>query len=461
MENGIFVKRSRINAPVSDVFKWHARPGALERLSPPWDPIQVIRRTGGILPGAEVYLKMKLGPFSYPWHARHSDYDEDRLFRDQQVKGPFRSWIHTHRFEPDGERACFMEDHIEYRLPAHSLSHVFAKSIIQKKLTRIFNYRHRTLMDDLVAHGANLPDKPMTILISGASGVIGSALVPFLTTGGHRVIRLVRRKPAEDRDELFWDPLKGELNLGHLDRIDAVIHLSGEHIGKGRWTSEKKRIIVESRTKSTRLISQAISNLEKPPRVFLCASAIGFYGDRGDECLAEAECTGDDFISSVCHQWEVATGPAQAKGIRTALLRFGVVLTPLGGTLERLLLPYKLGLGGKIGTGDQYISWIGMDDSIAAMHHALVHESIEGPVNVVAPEPVTHAQFTKILGGVLSRPTIFTIPSIAVKAAFGQMGNEVLLASCRVVPEKLTATGYSFRTPTLQETLKHALGLTK
>jgi len=458
MGSSIFKKRSKINAPGGEVFKWHARPGAIERLSPPWDPLKVLSRSGGIEEGAEVALRMKAGPFPYTWFARHTEYRENIIFRDEQVKGPFSKWIHTHRFKPEGETACILEDSIEYKLPFHSVSKLLAQSVIHKKLERIFHYRHKITAHDVCLHHENNTLKPMTILISGASGVIGSALIPFLTTGGHRVIRLVRRPVVNPEEEIFWDPVSGELSLENVGRIDAVLHFAGENLGNGRWTEARKKKFIESREKGTDLIAKTIASSGHSPKVMICASAIGFYGNRGDIILTEQDGSGDDFISTLCRKWEDAAYPAREKGIRTVFLRIGVVLSPIGGALHRLLMPFSLCLGGKIGSGRQYISWVDMEDVIGSVYHVLTNTGIEGPVNVVSPNPVTNMHFTKSLGRILSRPTPLPIPASVIKLGLGQMGREILLSSTRVMPEVLMKSGYCFRNSELDMALQHMLG---
>ena len=455
---GIFTKKSRIAAPVEPVFQWHSRPGALERLSPPWDPIHVVENPGGIKKGAKAVLKMKAGPVPYTWAAEHTAYEENRLFRDEQIKGPFSKWIHTHRFEPDGESACFLEDKIEYKLPIASIGDALLDPFIQRTLDRIFTYRHRITAEDISLHLSRKSQTPLNILVSGASGLIGSALIPFLTTGGHRIVRLVRRLPLADTNEVFWDPDSGVLNPHDLGKIDVVIHLSGENIGQGRWTEDKKKRIVESRVKSTDLISKVITALNPVPRVFVCASAIGFYGDRGHLLLDESDGPGNDFISSVCAKWEKSAEPAVQKGIRTAFMRIGVVLSPLGGALSRLLWPFKIGLGAKIASGKQYMGWVSIEDVIGAVYHTMINDAVKGPVNVVSPMCSTNIEFTKTLGRVLSRPTVLSIPSVAIKILFGEMGREILLSSTRVKPETLLNTGYRFRSPHLEEALLQMLG---
>ena len=459
MKTRIFTKCSRINAPVEEVFQWHSRPGALERLVPPWDPLKVIERKGGILKGGQAILKMKAGPVPYLWAAEHTDYEENRMFRDRQIRGPFALWEHTHLFEPDGPDACFLEDRIEYALPFPPFGNFLAAPLVEKKLSAIFAYRHHTTAQDMASHLSRKDTFPLKVLISGASGVIGSVLTPFLTTGGHQVVRLVRRDPKEG--EIFWNPAKEQLDTSAIKGINAMVHLAGEHIGQGRWTPDKKRVIIESRTKSTELIAKAAAAMNPPPQVLVCASAIGYYGNR-DECLmTEDACCGNDFISEVCDLWEKAAAPAIDKGIRVVFARIGIALTPMGGALERMLLPFMLGLGGKFGTGSQYTSWIGIDDVVAAIYHLINNKNISGPVNLTAPNPVTNAEFTQILGNVLNRPTKMTVPEWAIKLAFGQMGREVVLSGAKVEPQKLLESGYRFRYPDLESALLHLLGKLK
>lgn len=456
----IFKKKHRIKAPVEDVFQWHARPGALERLSPPWDPLEVIEKGPGIDTGTRVEMKMKAGPLpaKMRWVAEHTQYDQNRMFQDRQVKGPFKRWVHTHTFTAAEQGGTILEDCIDFELPLHPVGNLLGGRFIMKKLEKIFRYRHETTAGDIEAHLARQPGKPLHILMSGASGVVGSALIPFFTTGGHRVTRLVRRKDLRDENERFWDPQKGVLDIHGTDAFDVVIHLSGENIGQGRWTPRKKKKIIDSRNMTTRLIAGGIATLKTPPRAFLCASAIGYYGDRGNAVMTEENECGADFISSVCDEWEQAAFPALEKGIRTVFLRIGMVLSPVGGALQRLLPTFKIGLGGKVGSGEQYMSWISMDDLIGVVYHAINDDSLSGPVNIVAPSPVTNLELTRTLARVISRPALFTIPAWLIKLVFGEMGKEVLLASTRVEPEKIMAAGYRFRHPDLEGALRHLLG---
>lgn len=454
-----FTKRSRINTPVEDLFSWHARPGAISRLSPPWDPLTLIKSLGGIEDGAVVEMVMKAGPIPFRWGARHTDYIENKMFRDIQVKGPFSAWRHTHCFSPDGPHAAYLEDIIDFRLPFHHITHPVLKKWIFRKLDRIFTYRHAITGADLKDHLSNRSERPMTILISGAGGVIGSALIPYLTTGGHRVMRLVRRKPIRENNEIHWDPYNGKIDTEELGSVDAVIHLSGDNIGSGWWTGKKKKAIVDSRIQTTRFITQVITDLNPRPKVFICASAVGYYGHDDKRCFVEDDPPGRDFISDVCTNWEGAAKAATDMRIRVASLRIGVVLTPTGGALSRLLMPHRIGLGvKKIGPGDQIISWVGIDDVLGAILYILKNDQINGPVNLTAPEPATNRMFNHTLAKVLHRRATICLPGALIRMLFGQMGKEILLSSTRVAPKKLMDAGYRFRYPNLENALRHVLG---
>lgn len=297
----------------------------------------------------------------------------------------------------------------------------------------------------------------MKILVSGSSGLVGSALVPVLTKEGHEVIRLVRTRSA---GAAFWDPAAGLLDLGGQSGLDAVVHLAGENIAAGRWTTARKERIRASRVRGTRFLAETLAGLAQRPRVFACASAIGFYGDRGEEVLDEASPAGQGFLAEVCRDWEAAAEPARQAGVRVVHLRFGVILSPLGGALAKMLLPFRLGLGGRIGSGRQYLSWIALADALRAIHHALLREEVLGPVNVVAPNPASNRDFTKTLARVLWRPAFFPMPAWAARLAFGEMADELLLASARVLPRRLQETGFRFDHPDLEEALRHLLGQT-
>lgn len=296
----------------------------------------------------------------------------------------------------------------------------------------------------------------MNVLLTGASGLIGSALRPSLTAAGHRITSLVRTRTGLKDREVYWDPVAGQLDGASLEGIEAVIHLAGESIAE-RWSAEKKRRIVDSRIASTRLLVERLAGMANPPKVFVAASAIGYYGDRGDELLREESAPGSGFLAEVCQQWESAATMAELSGIRTVRLRFGMILSASGGALRKMLPPFRLGLGGKLGSGRQYTSWIAIEDVVGVILHALADPELSGPVNAVAPHPVTNLEFTRTLAKVLRRPAIFPVPAFAVSLAFGEMGKELLLSSARVEPAKLKSSGYRFRFPELEPALRNLL----
>jgi uncharacterized protein (TIGR01777 family) len=296
----------------------------------------------------------------------------------------------------------------------------------------------------------------MEIAVTGSSGLIGSALVAALTAAGHHVARVVRTQPAADSTDIFWDPAKSYADNTKLSGKDAVVHLAGETIAE-RWSPEKKVRIQFSRSRGTQLIAEAVRQVTTPPKVLVSASAIGYYGDRGEEILREQSAPGTGYLADVCRDWEAATEVASRVGIRVVHLRTGIVLSKKGGALAKMLPPFRAGVGGRIGSGRQYKSWIDIDDMVGAILHVIENASIKGPVNMVAPNPVTNRQFTKTLGKVLGRPTIFPLPAFAVRLMFGEMGEELLLSSQRVDPAQLLASGYSFRYPQLEPALRHVL----
>lgn len=450
----VFLRKVRIPTSAAAAFVWHERPGAFERLSPPWQTVTVLDKRGGIRDG-RVVLQLGTAPLSIRWVLEHRDFIEGVQFRDVQVKGPFRRWEHTHKIVEDGPSACMLEDRIEYEVPLGRVGGVIANAVIEKELARLFRYRHRQMVDDIASYSRS-GGRIMKVLVTGASGLVGGALIPFLTTGGHDVVRLVRSSPVEG--DLLWDPDLGTLNPTDLEGFDGVIHLAGEGIATGRWTAEKKQRIKRSRVQGTQLLARTLAGLESPPRVLVAASAIGFYGDRAEEELSEESSAGSGFLAEVCKEWEAATGAAEQKGIRVVHARLGIVLTPKGGALAKMLLPFKMGAGGILGDGRQYMSWVTLDDVVGAIGHMLATDNVKGPVNLVAPAPVTNREFTKTLGHVLRRPTVMPLPGFAARMVFGEMADALLLASARVKPGKLMESGYVFRHASLETGLRHILG---
>ena len=462
-----FRRRTRFDAPAAELFAWHERAGALERLTPPWEPVRVVeRRAGaggsGIADGARVVLDVPLlalppiGAVRTRWVIEHRDYIAGRQFRDVQIAGPFDRWEHTHRVEPDGEGSV-LDDEIHYALPLGALGRLAGGRFAGAKLERLFDYRHAVTAADLERHARFADRGTLRVAVTGATGLIGRTLVGFLATGGHEVRRLVRSRSAMRPGDVYWNPAAGEIDASGLDGLDAVVHLAGETVSE-RWTAAHRRAIRESRVQGTGLLARTLAALSRPPKVLVSASAVGYYGDGGDRELDESSPPGTDFLAGVAREWEAAAAPAAARGIRVVHPRSGVVLSAGGGALARLLPPFKLGAGGKIGSGKQWMSWIALDDVVGALHFLLFTDSLAGPVNVTSPNPVTNAEFGRTLGHVLHRPALATVPALALRLMYGEMADTMLLAGQRVLPRKLQAAGFTFRHPELEEALRWELG---
>jgi uncharacterized protein (TIGR01777 family) len=451
-------RTSTLPASAEEAFTWHERPGAFERLIPPWERVEVLERSGGLQDGARTVVRVHAGPVPLRWVAVHRDYVPGRRFVDEQVEGPFSHWIHQHLFEPVGPAASRYTDRIEFAPPFGTLGAAAGMWLARPRTERMLTYRHSTLREDLAAHARFPREGPMHIAVTGASGLLGSALVPFLTTGGHGVTPVTRQ--SRPRDAIRWDPSSGAIDASAFEGLDAVVHLAGENVGV-RWTEERKRRIRASRAGGTRLLAETLASLKRPPRVLVSASAVGVYGDRGDEVLTEdAIPTGppSDFFVALGREWEAATDPARAAGIRVVTLRFGIILTPAGGALGRMLTPFRLGVGGPLGSGKQWVSWISADDAVGAVHHALFAGDLSGPVNAVAPEPTTSRVFATTLGRVLRRPAVVPAPAPALRLLFGEMADTALLGSQRASASRLLAAGYTYRHPRLEAALRHVLG---
>lgn len=465
MPNSTFTLRSPVPVSAEELYAWHARPLAFQRLQPPWERARVVNQEGTFgTDGYRVTIRTKtLGPVHTTWLAEAFDFQPGRRFQDRSLKGPFAHWHHTHLMVPETATTARLEDHIEYRLPLGLPGRAVAGGAVRKRLARMFAYRHFITASDLHRHAkfAHLPR--LTVAVTGSRGSVGADLVPFLTTAGHTVIRLVTgsAKPPYD-DSTKWVPWKPTEPLApaSFDGVDAVIHLAGDNVAAGRWDEAKKRKILDSRTIPTRHIADAIAAVpqERRPKVFVCASAVGAYGSRGDETLTEESALGTGFFPDVVRAWEAACDPARAAGVRTVNLRIGVVLSLAGGALAKQLVPFKMGLGAVLGSGKQWVPWITSNDVIGAIEHALHTSELHGPVNAVAPHPVTNREFTKTLGRVLRRPAFMWLPRFALRTLFGAIADDALLASMKAHPAKLLAHGFEFDHAKLEPALRFLLG---
>jgi uncharacterized protein (TIGR01777 family) len=303
---------------------------------------------------------------------------------------------------------------------------------------------------------ARIFEAALKILITGSTGLIGSKLTALLTERGNRVLSMVRRNPSGN-NEIQWNPAAGTLDKSALEGLDAVVHLAGENIASGRWTPARKKLIRMSRLQGTQLLAQSLAHLFDPPKVLISVSAIGYYGDRGEELLDENSSSGTGFLPELCREWEAATSPASMRNIRVVNPRLGVVLSGSGGALPRMLAPFRWGVGGRIGSGRQFMSWIAIEDLVGMIDHAIHCNSLQGPLNAVSPNPVTNSEFSKTIGKILKRPALFPVPAFTLRLAFGQMADEVLLAGARVSADRLLKSGYKFLYPELEDALRHIL----
>lgn len=451
-----FVARARLPVSAEEAFLWHARPGAFERLSPPWSPAKVVRRTGmGIEEGTRLEIATRIGPFPLRWVAVHGPVDPGRSFEDIQVSGPFAHWRHRHRFLPEGADACTLEDDVEYALPLGSAGSLLGGALARRSIERLFARRHAVTLGDVERH-RSAGGRVLDVAITGATGLVGRALSAFLTAGGHRVRRVVRSGGGPD--DILWDPGRGAIDAPRLEGVDAVVHLAGENIAAGRWTEARKRAIRESRVGGTRLLAEALARLARPPSALICASAVGFYGNRGDEPVDEASPSGEGFLAETCVAWEEAARPAAARGIRVAHVRLGTVLSAEGGALAKLLLPFLLGAGGPVGSGRQGMSWVALDDAIGIFHFLLLRDDLAGAFNATAPGAMPQKEFARTLGRVLRRPAIAPLPAPFVRAIFGEMGERLLLEGAFVKPGRLLDSGFGFRFAGLEQALRFELG---
>ena len=458
-----------VNVPVDKLFSWHESPGAFERLTPSFDPVTVTKRLGNGIDGGEVHIKLQFVPFI--WVAKHHSFKKNVQFMEDQISGPFvgpfpfwnGAWHHQHLFEKIDNKNSRVIDKLDYDFPMNPFGTWFGGWYTKKRLKQMFAYRRNITENDIKAQ-SKYNGKKLDIAVTGASGLIGKDLVPYLTTAGHKVERLVRRRPR--KGELAWNIHKNQISS--LNDKDAVVHLAGENIGSlVRWSKWKRKEILDSRVRSTALLARHLASLKRPPKVLVCASAMGYYGSYGDDILTEESEKGNDYFSHVVSEWEKAAQPAIDAGIRVVFLRFGIVMSPQGGALQRILLPAKLGGNPPIGGGKQWWSWLTIDDAVGSIYHAIITEKLSGPVNVASPNTVQQKNFAKTLGKIMwgknlgLLTNLFPLPRIVVKTVMGEMGDVLLLSSNRIDSSKLIDSGYEFRFENLENGLRHLLGMRK
>ena len=460
MSTSKFIFRSLINRPLEQVMEWHLRPNMEVRAIPPWETFKI----GGIegrpdQEGSRFHVHAKLwGPFWQDCTLQYCHFVPEESFEITQVEGPFTEWLYKMKVIQQGDHACEIIDRFTFTHHCPKILTFLINYQFERRFSRILKYKHAILQNDLDLLDKYKYDKPLKVLMSGSRGFVGSTFLKFLEFAGHDVWRLSRSQSEGEEKTLLWDPERSDMDSAELEGFDAVIHLAGENIGKGWWTGRRKASILKSRYKGTEHLVKALSMLKTPPKTFICASAVGYYGDRAATVLQEESAPGEgQFLSEVCQYWERAAKELEEKGVRVVRTRFGMVLSAGGGALKKMLLPFQLGLGGKVGHGHQYISWIALDDLIGSLYHVLMTSSLEGAVNCVSPHPVMNGCFAKELARALNRWPGPPFPAFMVRLLLGQKGEELLLSSTRVEPKKLVETGYNFQFPTLRQALEHVI----
>ncbi len=438
-----FEWESELPATAEELYQWHLRPGAFQRLVPPWEPVQALDHRGeGIHDGAVRTLRIGYPPLAIHWTALHKEFEPNRGFVDEQVRGPFSSWRHHHRFH-DGR----LRDQIEYRPPLG----LPVAGLIRPRLERMFKFRHRRTADDLELQ-ARYPEK-VRVAITGSTGLIGGALSALFTTGGHQLHRMVRSQPRNPND-IRWQP---QLDMDAAEGLDAVVHLAGEPVF-GFWTRAKKQRIHDSRVQQTEQLCRGLAALKSPPRTLVLTSATCYFVGRGEQLMHPDSPPGEGFLAEVCKGWEAAVEPARSAGIRVVTVRVGVVLTPAGGALQLMLPSFWTGMGAALGDGRQYFSWISHDDIVRIFFEATLDPDFPEVVHGTAPGSVPQREFADTLAAALGRPRFLSIPAPVLRGLTGQLAREMFLASQRVVPSALEEYGFKFLHPHLPQALAWLLG---
>ncbi len=455
----VFEKESIVRASARDIFDWHGRAGAFERLVPPWENVVVEERGDGLAVGTRTLLRLSTPLGRKRWLAEHVGCVEKEMFEDVQVEGPFRAWRHRHDFIGDGNEieSSVLKDRIDYELPGGRLGDFFAGRWVQASLEKSFGYRHEITKSDLELHRRTRARPKLKVLIAGGSGFLGSRLRALMESQGHSVSILTRR--VRLKCDIAWNPREGNLDVSAVDGCDVLINLVGENISDGRWSAARRKRLWESRVESTRLLVDVLSRCSHPPRAFVSASGVGFYGENeGQTARSEKDSKGSGFLADLCAEWEAEAIKAEAYVDRVCLLRTGVVLSGSGGALRLMARAFRFGVGGRLGSGLQMFPWISLEDWLYGVYEIVTNCDAKGPYNLVSANPVSNGAFVRELARYLKRPAICHVPAFVLKGLLGEMANDMLLGSLEVAPDRLLdELGFSFRYPKLNDALRLAL----
>ena len=466
----LFQRSAIIECDRQDLFQYHSNPGALNRLIPPWEKITIEHRSDSLKVGSEVLIRNSLFGLPIRWHARHTELREPESFQDIQLSGPFKTWIHDHVFESNGAGNSTLHDRVQYETKFGMIGRL-GLPFVRSKLSAMFAFRHLTTQADLRFQKflrQHTADRILRVGVTGSTGMIGRRLVDLLSVLGHQAIRILRPASKDQVQDfplssraVVWRPGNGFSDDASMQNLDAVIHLAGRGIATTRWTESAKQSIRDSRVNGTELLVRDLCKLDSPPKAFVCASGVGIYGDHASESLDETAETGHDFLAELARDWESAAMEFEKSGNRVAIGRLGIALHPLQGALAKLLLPFRLGLGGPVGSGRQYWSWIHVDDAAAGFLYLAANSKCTGSYNLVAPEQTDNRTFSEILAKVLNRPSLLPVPAFALRLMLGEMADAMLLASTRANCRRLIDEGFPFRTTQLEDCLQHVLGVNR
>ena len=450
----IFEKTSAMPCDAESLYAWHARPGAFERLAPPWRQVRLLEGGASIEAGSEARIATRLGPVPIHWNALIESNEPGRSFVDRQTRGPFQRWRHSHIFEEVGEAGSKLVDRVEYRLRGGKIGEWLGGAFARRELERMFAYRHALTARELAVWARYRDRERWRVLLVGGSGFIGSRLKSYLQTQGNDV-SILSRRPGPGRIE--WDPQKKKVARESLEEFDVVINLAGKNLADGRWSETLKKELWSSRVDSSRFLVETLLALKNPPKLYASASGVGIYGDCGDREADEESVPGSGFLAELCQAWESEANKASSFADRVLLLRTGVVVDAAEGALQKMKLPFIWGMGGPMGNGRQWMPWIGLEDWLGGLYFAL-QEGLSGPLNLVAPNPSRNKEFAGALGRVLSRPSWAPAPEWALTLALGEFAREALLSSCRARPTRLLDSGYEFGFSDIESYLRFTLG---